>query len=169
MSVHYRIVRTCQGHIGVVAGERGLRRLFLPQETEEQVRAAIRSEFPDAGHDEALLPRLTVDLERYFAGESTEFDVPLDDDGASEFLSSVWRDCRRIAYGRTATYKQLAERVGRPGAARAIGLAMRSNPYPIVVPCHRVLRSDGGLGGYSGPGGVKFKRRLLEMEAAARV
>ncbi|MBU0617216.1 MAG: MGMT family protein, partial [Planctomycetes bacterium] len=75
--------------------------------------------------------------------------------------------CRRVCYGQTRSYKQLAEQLGRPGAARAVGTAMSRNPCPIVVPCHRVVRSDGSLGGFSGPDGVNTKHRLLQMEAAA--
>ena len=81
-------------------------------------------------------------------------------------MCAVWKACRAVGYGKTTSYGELARRAGRPGAARAVGTAMRRNPWPIVVPCHRVLKGDGSIGGYSGRGGVKFKRQLLEMEAA---
>ena len=85
----------------------------------------------------------------------------------TDFDAEVYRACRSIPYGQTRSYKQLAEQVGRPGAARAVGGAMRRNPCPIITPCHRVLRSDGALGGFSSPGGVADKLKLLNMESAS--
>jgi methylated-DNA-[protein]-cysteine S-methyltransferase len=163
----FRIIATRAGYVGIVASPRGLRRVLLPERTATAARRAIQAEFADAVEDEALLPRLAAALQRYFAGRAVRFDVPLDWDGAGEFERAAWAACGQLPYGQTVSYKDLAARLGKPGAARAIGRAMSRNPLPIVVPCHRVLKSDGGLGGYSGPGGVAFKRRLLEMETAA--
>ncbi len=101
-------------------------------------------------------------LERYFAGELTDFDLPLEMSG-STFQLRVWNALREIPYGETVSYGELARRVGRPGAARAVGLANGSNPIAIVVPCHRVIGADGSLTGYGG--GMDRKRRLLELEA----
>lgn len=167
MDHRYRILTTELGHVGFVATDRGLRRVFLPSGGRADLRRAVRTEFPAAAEDDRLLPGLAADLRAFFAGEAVEFDARCDWRGYTTFEADVWRACRMIRYGRTRTYGELAERVGRPGGARAIGMAMSRNPCPIVVPCHRVLRSDGSLGGYSGPGGVDFKQRLLEMESAA--
>ncbi|MBI4350893.1 MAG: MGMT family protein [Elusimicrobia bacterium] len=82
------------------------------------------------------------------------------------FQQSVWRACMSIPEGRTRSYKWLAERIGRPGAARAVGSALGKNPFAPVVPCHRVIRSDGTPGGFSAPGGVKAKLKLLKKEKA---
>jgi methylated-DNA-[protein]-cysteine S-methyltransferase len=131
------------------------------------LRDTILSDFPLADEDDSLLPELVADLRRYFAGERVEFAADLHWDGVSPFVKAVWQACRAIPYGQTVSYGELAARVGHPGAARAVGMAMGRNPCPIVVPCHRVLARDGSLGGYSGPGGVEFKRTLLEMEAGA--
>lgn len=163
----YRIFVTKAGYVGIVASRRGLRRVYLPHGSRRVLTATVRREFPGACESGRLLNDLVEALRRYFAGQPVEFDVPLDLRGASRFEAAVWRACQKVAYGQCVTYKQLAERVGRPNAARAIGMAMRRNPWPIVVPCHRVVRSDGGLGGYSGPGGPDFKLRLLEMERNA--
>jgi len=168
MATAFRILSTRLGPVGIVGGESGLRRVYLPERTVGGLRRRIKRDFPDADERAALLPRVADGLKRYFAGEAVAFDVPLDWDGASTFERAVWGACAQVRYGETATYQELGERVGRPRAGRAVGSAMARNPLPIVVPCHRVLRSDGGLGGYSGPGGVAFKRRLLEMEGAAR-
>ncbi|MBU0640822.1 MAG: methylated-DNA--[protein]-cysteine S-methyltransferase [Planctomycetes bacterium] len=165
MDTSFRTIATPAGYVGIVAGQRGLCRVYLPEKRLNDLRGAIRREYAGADEDQALMPQLADELRRYFAGEAIEFHARLDWSAGGPFASAVWRACRQVRYGRTVTYKSLAERVGRAGAARAVGTAMARNPWPIVVPCHRVLRSDGSLGGYSGAGGVGFKRRLLAMEA----
>lgn len=100
-------------------------------------------------------------LEEYFAGKRTEFDLPLDLHGTA-FQREVWLALAEIPYGKTVSYAELAEMVGRPGAYRAVGQANGSNPIPIVLPCHRVVASGGGIGGYGG--GLTMKRRLLALE-----
>ena len=82
----------------------------------------------------------------------------------TEFQIKVWNELKKIPIGETKTYKEIAKLIGNPKAARAVANACGKNPYPITVPCHRVVRSDGGLGGYSGKGGVETKRQLLENE-----
>ena len=83
-----------------------------------------------------------------------------------EFYQKVWKACAEIPAGETRTYGWIAKRIGKPGAARAVGRALGANPFAPTIPCHRVVRSDGTLGGYSGAGGLKTKRRLLEKEGA---
>lgn len=100
-------------------------------------------------------------LARYFAGGLREFSLPLAPQG-TEFLRVVWDQLRAVAYGQTATYSQIAERVGNPRAVRAVGLACARNPLPFVIPCHRILGSGGRLTGYRG--GLALKQKLLEME-----
>ncbi len=167
MDLNFRIIETRLGPVGFVMDNQGLRRVYLPQGDGDSLRTAMHAEFPAAVEADDLAPRLAEQLGRYFAGEPVEFDTPLSLDwtGATDFLRAVWTACYRIPYGRTATYGDLARRVGRPGAARAVGTAMRRNPCPIVIPCHRILGCGGKVGGYSGPGGVEFKQRLLEMES----
>jgi methylated-DNA-[protein]-cysteine S-methyltransferase len=101
-------------------------------------------------------------LRAYFAGELVEFDLPLAPHG-SPFQLAVWEALREIPYGETISYGELAHRLGRPSAARAVGAANGRNPIGIVVPCHRVIGSDGTLTGYAG--GIERKRRLLELES----
>jgi methylated-DNA-[protein]-cysteine S-methyltransferase len=100
-------------------------------------------------------------LDAYFAGELTMFDLPVAPLG-SEFQQRVWAGLQEIPYGATETYAQLAERIGSPGAARAVGLANGRNPIAIIIPCHRVIGSGGSLTGYGG--GLDRKRRLLDLE-----
>ena len=112
-----------------------------------------------------ILDEADAQISQYLAGGRREFDLPLDTRLATGFRGQVQRHLADIAYGRTATYGQLAADLDRPGAVRAVGTACATNPLPLVWPCHRVLRSDGGLGGYRG--GVEAKQRLLAMEQAA--
>jgi len=101
-------------------------------------------------------------LTAWFAGERIDFDLDLAPAG-TEFQRRVWDELRRIDYGETISYGELARRVGRPGAARAVGLANGRNPISVIVPCHRVIGADGSLTGYGG--GIERKRRLLDLEA----
>ena len=103
------------------------------------------------------------ELREYFAGKRRIFDVTLDLHG-TEFQKKCWRALLKIPYGETRTYAQIAKAVGNPRGFRAVGMANHDNPVPIIVPCHRVLASDGTLGGYGG--GLDMKRKLLELEGA---
>jgi methylated-DNA-[protein]-cysteine S-methyltransferase len=109
------------------------------------------------------------ELDEYLRGRRTSFSVPVDLRHVTPFQRRVLEAARAVPRGSVATYGELGRRIGRPGAARAVGQALGSNPVPIVVPCHRVLASDGSLGGYSGRGGLRTKRRLLALEGALLV
>jgi len=112
--------------------------------------------------DEEPFAEVIRQLQAYFSGELKEFNVPLAMEG-TEFQLRVWNALRAIPYGETISYAQLAERIGNPKAVRAVGLANGSNPIPIIVPCHRVIGSDGSLTGFGG--GLSTKKRLLELES----
>lgn len=111
----------------------------------------------------AVEKRIEAQLLEYLSGERRSFDIPMTLEGTPMYLE-VWREVERIPYGRTRTYGEIARAVGRPGAARAVGQANHLNPLPLVVPCHRVVASGGGLGGYGG--GLDLKRKLLDMETS---
>jgi methylated-DNA-[protein]-cysteine S-methyltransferase len=101
------------------------------------------------------------------AGEARDLrDVVLDERTLDPFRRAVFAAAREVGPGETSSYGEIARAIGQPGAARAVGRALGSNPYPIVVPCHRVLAADGGLTGFSSPGGIATKRRMLEIEGA---
>jgi len=108
-----------------------------------------------------LLKEAARQLKSYFAGELKEFSLPLEPSG-TDFMKQVWAALCGIPYGKTATYGEIAERVGRPKAARAVGLANNRNPIPIFIPCHRVIGADGSLTGYAG--GLDMKKKLLDLE-----
>ena len=108
-----------------------------------------------------LLERVARQLDQYFAGRRREFDLPLDPHG-TPFQRTVWSELGRIPYGQTISYGQLAQRIDRPAASRAVGAANGRNPIPIVIPCHRVIGSDGSLTGFGG--GLPIKKKLLALE-----
>lgn len=123
----------------------------------------------DTDASATAVPDAVCDLARrivaHLSGVAVDYaDVVLDETGHASADLDVWRALRRVPRGTTVTYGELAERAGRPGTARAVGSAMTRNPWPIVVPCHRVLAAGGALGGFSAPGGAATKRRLLTLE-----
>jgi len=115
----------------------------------------------DADEDPGPFEAVARQLREYFAGERREFDVPLALEG-TPFQRRVWDALLDVGYGRTATYADIARAIGQPKAVRAVGLANGRNPIPIIVPCHRIIGSDGTLTGYGG--GLPIKRKLLELE-----
>jgi methylated-DNA-[protein]-cysteine S-methyltransferase len=142
----------------------------LPEATDERARAALARRFP--GAVEAEPPGFAAEaMERIaslLAGGKTDLgDIDVDPEG-STFERDVWQATRRIPCGEVRSYGEIARELGAPGAAQAVGLALGRNPVPIVVPCHRVLAADGKSGGFSAPGGVATKFRILEIEGATR-
>ena len=126
-------------------------------------RHAMRREADWCEGDDATLRMTRVQLDEYFAGTRRDFDLPLAPRG-TDFQRSVWPTLATIPYGETISYAQLASRVGKPTAMRAVGAANGRNPLPIVLPCHRVIGADGTLTGFGG--GLPTKRFLLELEGA---
>lgn len=146
------------GDLFLVASVNGLQGLYLEKQDIRTLPSL------DSDHEAASVLRKTVSqLNDYFAKDLQNFDVPLDLKG-TEFQKKVWAELIRIPFGKTASYKQIAERIGNPAATRAVGAANGKNPVCIIVPCHRVVAADGSIGGYSG--GLTFKRSLLDLEGA---
>jgi methylated-DNA-[protein]-cysteine S-methyltransferase len=116
---------------------------------------------PGSRREDDAFAGVADQLEEYFAGDRTEFDVPIELEG-TDFQRRVWTQLRAIPYGETISYGELARRVGNPRASRAVGLANGRNPVAVIVPCHRVIAADGGLGGYGG--GSARKVHLLDLE-----
>lgn len=161
----FRMVKTDWGFFGFVARDGKLSATYLPRPA-RQTKEVIRRNFPDAVENHRLLPRLAAAVSSYYAGEPVRFDVELEDFRMTPFRRKVTEKCRSLAPGETISYGDLARAAGKPGAARAVGQVMATNRLPLVVPCHRVLRSDSSLGGFSSPGGLDDKRRMLELEGA---
>jgi methylated-DNA-[protein]-cysteine S-methyltransferase len=124
----------------------------------------------DVRLDESFASGLQQRIAAYFDGEPVDFSVDpaVCLDGLSPFEREVLQTCRMIGFGQTTSYGELALRIGHPGAARAVGSALAANPIPLIIPCHRVLRSDGGLGGFSAVGGTATKQRMLRHERSPR-
>ena len=147
------------GELTLVASGHGLRAVLWPED-EDRVR------LPDTMHRDdtnSVLRAAAAQIREYFEGDRTEFDLPLDVRG-TEFQRAAWLALAEIPYGSTASYRDQATRIGRPTAVRAIGAANGRNPLSIVLPCHRVVGSDGSLTGFAG--GLDSKRLLLQHEGA---
>ena len=161
----YTLVATSWGHLAFVCQGTKICRLIMPQADPQAVLKRVKREFPSAQNDKAILPDFQKSLIDYFLGRKVTFDCRVDVSWASVFSQAVLQACTRIKPGRTISYGDLAQRAHRPGAARAVGSVMAKNPVPLIIPCHRVITTNRTLGGYSSPGGVGLKKRLLEHEA----
>lgn len=150
------------GWQAAVRSKKGLRYLTLPKGSRREAIDEARRAYPDAVEDPSAFASLEADLRRYFAGERVDLARHATDIVLTDFQRRVHDACAAIPFGSTTTYGELAAGVGSPGAARAVGQVMATNPVPLVHPCHRVLASGGGLGGFGG--GLPMKRRLLDME-----
>lgn len=165
----FALFDTVIGRCGLAWGAGGLIGVQLPEATPGAAWARLRKRFPDAVETEPT-PEIETVIDRIrdlLAGERDDLaDVVLDVEGQSAFNLRVYAIARAIPPGETSTYGEVARAMGEPGAARAVGKALGENPWPIVVPCHRVLGSSGSMGGFSAPGGSATKARLLTIEKA---
>jgi methylated-DNA-[protein]-cysteine S-methyltransferase len=165
--LEYSVFETVLGWVGILVSGRGLLATTLPQPTVEQARHQLGTNVDAATWSPHRFNGLMSRLRSYFCGGEVAFPDKLDLTGATNFEREVWVATRLIPYGETRSYLWVARQIGRPGAARAVGQALGKNPLPIIVPCHRVIASNGGLGGFGG--GLKMKRRLLVLESATTV
>ena len=168
MSHGFTLFETPVGRCGIAWGDRGIVGLQLPEASAERTRARLRERFAAPEREPPRPVSRAIDsIVRMLDGSGALLDdVELDMTEVPPFARRVYQLAREIAPGKTLTYGELAQRIGSPGAARAVGGALGKNPFPIVVPCHRVLAAGGKLGGFSANGGVDTKRRLLALEAA---
>lgn len=165
LDVAYRTLDTPVGSLLLAATEQGLVKVAFDRQGHDAALAELAAAIsPRILHAPARLEAVTRQLDEYFAGERHAFDVPLDFRLARGFRRAVLDHLPEIAYGRTESYAQVAAAAGSPKAVRAVGTACALNPLPVVVPCHRVVRSDGSYGQYAG--GEDAKRVLLTMEVA---
>ena len=166
LDIAYRIIDSPVGPLLVAATERGLVRVAYAREDHDAVLQQLADKIsPRILRAPARLDAVTRELDEYFAGTRRTVDFTLDWRLSAGFRSTVLHHLPEIGYGHTASYAAVAQLAGNPKAVRAVGTACATNPLPVVVPCHRVVRSDGAMGGYLG--GVEAKRILLDLEAAA--
>src|SRR5215472_17067159 len=166
LDVAYRTIATPVGELLLAGTGRGLVRIAFPQQRHDAVLESLAPTVsPRILRAPGRLDQVSRQLDEYFAGRRTAFDLPLDFRLATGFRRAVLDHLPVIPYGHTESYTQVAAAVGSPKAVRAVGTACAKNPVPIVVPCHRVVRSDGTAGGYAG--GPAAKDALLALESAA--
>lgn len=168
-AVRWHRFSTPFGAMHVASSAEGLVRLSWEQPGDDAFVAHLEDRFGDRPvvRDGSTLGDAERQLREYFAGQRSSFELPVDLSSLSDFDRRVLREARRIGFGDVLSYGEVARRIGRPRAARAVGGALGRNPVGIVVPCHRVVRSDGSLGGYTG--GVEWKRRLLTLEGSGNL
>jgi methylated-DNA-[protein]-cysteine S-methyltransferase len=165
----YALFDTAIGACGVAWAERGVVATQLPEVSRKVARTRLRRRFPEASErtPPPAVARAIAAIVALLDGEARDLgEIVLDFEGVGDFERRVYEASRAIGPGETATYGEIAGRVGEAGGARAVGQAMGRNPFPIIVPCHRVLGADGKLGGFSAHGGAATKARLLTIERA---
>jgi methylated-DNA-[protein]-cysteine S-methyltransferase len=170
--MNYTLFDTAIGTCGIVWNERGLAGVHLPDTNRARTGASVTRRFPEAAPaaPPADVQHAIDGIVALLRGEKRDLrEIALDYARVPEFNRRVYELARTIGPGATLTYGDIAQRLGTPGMARAVGQALGQNPWPIVVPCHRVLAADGGMGGFSAPGGVATKRRMLEIEGVEGV
>jgi len=171
--LRYTIFKTRWGQFGFACRDDSLCATSLPAPSrdiaEQTLRASLSRDRTDATLEKSLCPDLQRRIAAYFEGENVDFstDPGVDLARYTSFGQAIMACCRQIGFGQTRTYSELARQAGRGAAARAVGTAMARNPVPLIVPCHRVVRTDGGLGGFSAIGGTATKERMLRHEQAA--
>lgn len=163
-TIWWDTLETAFGELGFASSAAGLLTLLFPNAIEDRDRVIARlapgsQVEPGDGQNDAAIEQ----VRQYLAGNRRSFDLPLDQRG-TEFQIEVWKAVYEIPWGQTTTYGEIARRIGRPDAVRAVGAANGANPLPIIVPCHRVIGADGSLTGFGG--GLPLKRHLLTLEGA---
>jgi methylated-DNA-[protein]-cysteine S-methyltransferase len=158
------VFQTDAGWMGLLASVGGLRRVILPCKSAREIQELLGDATPAKADSYAGLQER---FQTYFSGRRVDFPDTLDWAGSTSFQCQVWQAARRIPYGETRSYQWVASQIGKPQAARAVGQALGKNPFPVIVPCHRVIASGGQLGGFTG--GIKMKKRLLKLESGPSI
>jgi methylated-DNA-[protein]-cysteine S-methyltransferase len=156
------------GSIWVATSENGLAAVKIGGSRATFVNALVKRFHCEAIFDESRSAESTQQISEYLSGRRNEFELPIDWSGMTPFQAQVLECVLAIPRGETRTYGEIARLIGKPGAARAVGRANATNPMPLVIPCHRLVGSDGNLRGFGAPGGIQTKRWLLELERTNR-
>lgn len=162
---YYTVFPSAWGAMGAVASEKGLIRVVLPHYTPEDLEALLAWEHKKAARNDEIFADFIAQVKNYFNRTSPDFSkIALDLPGEGTFFGKVYRACMEIPFGQTLSYRELATKVGNPDAARATATAMSQNPTPLIVPCHRVIYTNGKPGGFSAEGGEAMKLKMLAHE-----
>jgi len=169
MKLTYIIFSTSLGWVGILGSKKGLRELIFPQPSQQQAfhllnKSNLKPHITLTEAKANYFSDLPQRIKHYLSGKPVSFPDRLDLTRASPFQKRVWEITQSIPHGETRAYAWVADKIGMPRAARAVGQALARNPLPLIIPCHRVICNDGRLGGFS-DGGELWKRRLLKMEA----
>jgi len=162
--IKYTIFKTRWGYFGMAAGEKGLLRSCLPCPTRKNVESRLLAGLKNPKFEGNLLKSLKNRIIAYFNGKSVNFDFPYLEN-LPAFTRKVLAACGKIPIGKTVSYSHLARMIGNPRAGRAVGNALARNPIPLIIPCHRVIRTNGSIGNFSAPGGSDTKKKLLALES----
>ena len=166
--MRYALIETDIGTFGIAWTDRGLARVALPGRDRVGTELWISRDPAEPGFPDGVIADLPDRVKHYAQGAKEDFtDVPLDLTGIPEFNRQAYAELLKIGYGETTTYGAIARTLGDVAMSRAVGQAMGANPIPLVIPCHRVLGADGKTGGFSSPGGVTAKMKMLALEHAA--
>jgi methylated-DNA-[protein]-cysteine S-methyltransferase len=161
----YVVFRTKWGHFGLLGTEKALFRACLGAKDAASAKIFLLQKINNARYDKKFAQDLRKKIFAYFNGSYVDFtDVKVDLSTYGDFGRKVLTACRKIRPGRTKSYCALARSVKKPNAARAVGNILAKNPLPLIIPCHRVIRSDGKIGGFSAQGGIELKRKMLDFE-----
>ena len=166
--MRYALIDTALGTFGIAWTDLGVARVALPGRDRARTEVWISRDPAEPGFPDGKLAALPERIRRYAEGEKIDFgDVPLDLAGTPDFNRQAYTQLLKVGYGETTTYGAIARTLGDVAMSRAVGQAMGANPIPLIIPCHRVLGADGTTGGFSSPGGVTAKMRMLALEHAA--
>jgi methylated-DNA-[protein]-cysteine S-methyltransferase len=165
IQARYRLFETPLGPCGIAWTENGVTRLQLPESDRGATERRLRRAASAGGTPPPAIEQVIADVHWYLSGRSTDFSaVALDLAGVGAFEQAVYAQLRAVRWGKTASYGEIARRMGAPHAARAVGQALARNPIPIIIPCHRILAKGHRIGGFSAYGGRLTKERLLALE-----
>ena len=163
----YALFQTAYGWCGIVFGKNGIITICLPEPQKLKLKNKILSCFRNIEEGSHRIKYVIRDISKYFKGENVHFSCVLDMSSMTPFQKEVYRETRKIPFGKTQSYNWLAEKIGIAGGARAVGNALGKNPMPLLIPCHRIIRKNGMLGGFSSPGGIFLKKKMLLMEGVS--
>jgi methylated-DNA-[protein]-cysteine S-methyltransferase len=160
----YTLLATKLGWMGLVGTRKGIGRIYLPMDQKKWVRDLVQTNFSEIVEDPGFFTNEIAQVQDYFQGQRKKFQFSLDFSGATAFQRQVYETLLTIPFGEVRTYAWVAQKIGNPRALRAVGNANGKNKWPLVVPCHRVVGSNGGLTGFSASGGLDLKAKLLLHE-----